>query len=117
MIENQARQGDVFLLRTEKKPSKKAVEVPTDEGEIVLAHGEVTGHAHKVRDPGVCMLRAEGAAYDLLRVTEEGCMLRHELPGGGQADHDPIPVGGGTFEVRIQQQWDYLAEMSRAVVD
>jgi hypothetical protein len=115
-ITKQARQGDVFLLRTKKKVTGK--ELPREEGAIVLAHGEVTGHAHKVTDSNVvAFLRAEGAAYDLIRVTEEGCTLRHLLPGGGQADHDEIPIGSGTFEVRIQQEWDYLAEMARAVVD
>jgi hypothetical protein len=115
-VKDQGRQGDVFVMRRAEQPAK-AAEVPRENGAIVLAHGEVTGHAHKVRDTGVCFLRAEGVAYDLLRVDGDGFTLKHELPGGGQADHGPIPFGPGTFEVRIQQEWDYLAEMARSVED
>jgi hypothetical protein len=112
----QARQGDVFLMRVDRD-TNGAVELPREGGAIVLAHGEVTGHAHKIREPGVAFLRQEGAAFDLIRVTEEGCTLKHELPGGGQADHDPIHLAPGTYERRIQSEWDYLGEMARQVAD
>ncbi len=44
---NQARQGDVFLLRVNAMPIGASAIVTTDQ-HIILAHGEVTGHAHRV---------------------------------------------------------------------
>jgi hypothetical protein len=113
-ITNQARQGDVFLRRVDGPVPPGAAEVPRDNGRVVLAYGEVTGHAHAIRDPGVCLLRAEGVAFDLLRVAE-GTLARltHE-------EHGAITVGPGLYEKRIQREYDWSAEageMSRAVAD
>ena len=104
-----ARQGDVLVLRRDGIPPG-ATEKPRDAGRVVLAYGEVTGHAHAFRDPGVCSLRAEGVAFDLLRVTEGVALLQHE-------EHATIPVGPGTYEVRIQREYDWASEASRAVAD
>ncbi len=111
-----ARQGDVLLLRRSYSTEleAKAVELPRDAGRVVLAHGEVTGHAHAIRDRGVCMLRAEGVAFDLLRVTD-GVLakLQHE-------EHATIVVGPGLYERRIQREYAWSAEAeatSRAVAD
>ncbi len=43
------RQGDVLLVPVGPLPAGCA-EVPEDKGRIVLAHGEVTGHAHAIYD-------------------------------------------------------------------
>jgi hypothetical protein len=109
-----ARQGDVLLLRHEGAIPANAVEIPRDAGRVVLAYGEVTGHAHAMRDPGVCLLRAEGVAFDLLRVGEGVFAdLTHE-------EHATITVGPGVYERRVQREYAWsaeAAEMSRAVVD
>ena len=105
-----ARQGDVLVLRRDAGIPTGATEKPRDAGRVVLAYGEVTGHAHAFRDPGVCSLRAEGVAFDLLRVTEGVALLQHE-------EHATIPVGPGTYEVRIQRTYDWSTEASRAVED
>lgn len=47
----QIRQGDVLLTPAAKLPAGCA-EVPLDKGRIVLAYGEVTGHAHAIADHG-----------------------------------------------------------------
>ena len=41
------RQGDVVLFPVSKLPNG-CKEVPNEKGRIVLAHGEVTGHAHAI---------------------------------------------------------------------
>lgn len=41
------RQGDVCLVRVASLPAD-CVEVPLENGRIVLMHGEVTGHAHAI---------------------------------------------------------------------
>lgn len=40
-----ARQGDV-LIWSDGKPIAASVEIPREEGAVILAHGEVTGHKH-----------------------------------------------------------------------
>jgi hypothetical protein len=109
-IKDQARQGDVGIFRVEA-PAKTTAK-PIDPRGVVLAEGEATGHHHRIRDPGVCALRAEGVAYDLVRI-ETGALLVHE-------EHAPIEIGPGTFEVRIAREHDWNAEaeeVSRAVAD
>lgn len=43
------RQGDVLLTKVASIPAG-CTEVPYDKGRIVLAYGEVTGHAHAIAD-------------------------------------------------------------------
>ena len=43
------RQGDVLLTPVSALPAD-CTEVPYDKGRIVLAYGEVTGHAHAIAD-------------------------------------------------------------------
>lgn len=45
----QLRQGDVQIQQVEKLPNG-CIEVPAAGNRIVLAHGEVTGHAHAIYD-------------------------------------------------------------------
>jgi hypothetical protein len=109
-VQDQARQGDVGIFCV--TPPKKLIPKPLDPRGVVLAEGEVTGHHHRIKDPGVCALRAEGVAYDLVRV-ELGALLLHE-------EHAPISIGPGTYEVRIQREHSWNAEaeeVSRAVAD
>lgn len=47
----QIRQGDVLLTPVASLPAG-CIEVPLDKGRIVLAYGEVTGHAHAIADHG-----------------------------------------------------------------
>lgn len=46
---NHIRQGDVLLTPVQSLPAG-CVEVPNDRNRIVLAYGEVTGHAHAIAD-------------------------------------------------------------------
>ena len=57
----QYRQGDVLLIQVPSLP-KGAVEIPLEKGRIVLAHGEVTGHAHAIADESVADQMAERAS-------------------------------------------------------
>ena len=110
IVTNCARQGDVLVLRRDSIPAI-ATEKPHDPRGVVLAEGEVTGHHHRIKDPGVCALRAEGVHWDMLRVTD-GIIgrLQHE-------EHAEIAIGAGAYEVRIQREYDWASEASRAVAD
>lgn len=58
------RQGDVALVRVERLP-EGCIEVPNDRGRIVLAYGEVTGHAHAIADHRVAARPTPAAADEI----------------------------------------------------
>lgn len=74
----QIRQGDVQLQPVPALPAG-CIEVPPDGGRIVLALGEVTGHAHAIYDHAASKARlwrsGDGERY--LEVTRPAT-LRHE---------------------------------------
>lgn len=89
------RHGDVLLIRRDE-----TAEAPhaAEESDVVVAEGEVTGHAHRVRGAGA-MLR------DLSTTATEG-ILRLYLPQGGTITHEehrPITLPPGVYEVRHQR--------------
>lgn len=101
----QARQGDVYLRRVEEVPAG-AKPVERDGGRVVLAYGEVTGHAHAIADEHVELLEtADGAR---LLVAETEAFLRHE-------EHDTVTIPPGIYEVRRQRE--YTPEAIRTVAD
>lgn len=48
----QFRQGDVLLVRVSNLPAKATVRA-RENGRVILAHGEVTGHAHAITEKKV----------------------------------------------------------------
>ncbi len=101
------RQGDVLVIKTERKLDSEA-EIPRDNGGVVLAYGEVTGHSHQFRDNGVVLMSLKGETLDKALKISEPATLRHE-----EHTHFRLPIGD--YTVRIQQQWD--GEFSRQVED
>ncbi len=109
-----ARQGDVALLYDDGM--RTAAELPRENGGVVLARGEVTGHVHRLRASGVHLYALEdsrvtgetaamaigriggGMIPDRALVVKRGAMLRHE-------EHGPVRVPAGTMRVRIQRQY------------
>lgn len=104
-----ARQGDVMIrkiseLPTTAKPEKR-------NGRIVLAYGEVTGHAHAIAERGVkayTMADAGTAVRRFLEVVSKDATVRHE-------EHAPVPLPPGLYEVVIQRE--YSPEVIRNVAD
>jgi hypothetical protein len=107
----QVRQGDVAIERKSHACNVDGLtEVPRESGGVVLAHGEVTGHKHQLRNPGVCELRNESIGERIL-VVEVAGLLEHE-------EHvPPIEVGHGQYEILQQCEWDWIEEAGRAVHD
>lgn len=103
----QYRQGDVFIERVEKKPAKVAP-VARDGGRVILAYGEVTGHAHAIGTEGATLYALPGADDRWLEV-EEAVILRHE-------EHGPIDLEPGVYRVRIQREY-YPKKEPRKVRD
>ena len=61
MSQTHYRQGDVLILRVNSVPDGLKVE-PRDNGRVILAYGEVTGHAHAIADHRVSAAQAAQAA-------------------------------------------------------
>lgn len=99
----QYRQGDVFLVKIAELPAH-ADEV-TASGRIVLAYGEVTGHAHAI-SAGQARMFVDGDTRFL--VVESSADLCHE-------EHATIQLESGVY--RIVQQREYVPNSSRLVID
>ena len=87
------RQGDVLVTPADAIPAG-AKPVPRDNGRVILAYGEVTGHAHAITEPHVALLEVGDRRF--LKV-EEPAELHHE-------EHATLPVAPGVYEVIIQRE-------------
>jgi hypothetical protein len=106
------RQGDVLVRRVQELPEGATEVAPDPERGVVLAYGEVTGHAHVLTPTKTRMWEAAGQRY--IDVVEPDT-LRHTTPGGGQADHEPHSLAPGVYEVLIQRE--YHPDELRSVAD
>lgn len=101
----QARQGDVFIQRIKTVPaSAKPV---TRKGDVILALGEVTGHAHRIK--------ASLDAVDVLAEAEKIILNVKRPVTVTHEEHGPITLAPGVYESYIQREWDELEE--RRVLD
>ena len=102
------RQGDVLIRSVKAIPSGAKNVTPKDR--IVLAYGEVTGHAHAIA-PGEAiefsLADAAGVVRRFLSVVKNA-VVRHE-------EHAPVPLPTGFYE--IVQQREYTPEEIRNVAD
>lgn len=93
------RQGDVFVIPATIPAS--TTEVPRDKGRVILAYGEVTGHAHAIVDAGATLHRADDATF--LRIVGGPVTLGHE-------EHTAIVIEPGEYRVLIHREFtDELA--------
>jgi hypothetical protein len=102
------RQGDVLIRGLDPKEfARHGAEIAAENGRLILARGEVTGHSHSIDAlfgrlfegyrPGVCYL-----------LLEEQSLLEHQ-------EHSPISVPKGLYEVIRQREYHPLR--NRHVVD
>lgn len=99
------RQGDVLVVRVAAVPAE-ATEARREHGRIILAHGEVTGHAHAIVSPDAApFMTPEGELYI---VVDEVSELLHE-------EHAPITLEPGAY--KVVRQREYLPEEIRNVAD
>ena len=107
VIEGMYRQGDVLVMPAQGEDAQGA-EIPLGAGRVVLAYGEVTGHAHAIVADGAKQFRAKGTQLKSFLHIIAPVVLRHE-------EHAPIKIEGKVKEVRIQRQWS--SERIRQVAD
>lgn len=105
------RQGDVLIQRVAALPSGLTVR-PRDAGRVVLAYGEVTGHAHAFApDAPVCLYDAPATddVLDLAYLQVDALsQLLHE-------EHGTIALPAGTY--RVTRQREYTPERIVNVAD
>lgn len=94
MINDQYRQGDVLLVKVAQLPAGSEKEKYG--ARIVLAYGEVTGHAHAISPLAASYFVYEHTNY--LQV-DEPTNLVHE-------EHDAIAVQPGIYKVVRQREYD-----------
>lgn len=97
------QQGDVFIERVASIPEGA---VPHNE---VLAEGEATGHAHRIRGKGVQVMEHQGVLYINVPEGSKGTITHEE--------HHQQVLPPGLYTSRITQEYDHFAEESRNVRD
>jgi len=96
------RQGDVLIQRVETIPVSSAP-LP----HVTLAHGEITGHSHRIENPtDVDLYEVDGTLY--LRVKSATASLIHQ-------EHATIQIPTGDY--KVWRQREYTPQEIRVVRD
>lgn len=102
------RQGDVLVERVASLPAK-LTKIPREKGRVILAHGEVTGHAHAIEDKRVELFTSEvETGVTFLEVRAAMAALKHD-------EHSTIELPAGNY--RVTRQREYSPEAIRNVAD
>jgi hypothetical protein len=102
------RQGDVLIIPVKNIP-RGLEKVPREAGRAVLAHGEVTGHAHAIKDDRAALFSDPKLAAIFMHVSGDGPVaLEHD-------EHDTIQVPPGNY--RVVRQREYSPGAIRNVAD
>jgi len=101
------RQGDVLLVPIDDLPAEIEA-VALEAGRTVLAHGEMTGHAHAITSRDATLWEDKRGAR-FLRL-DGPCSLLHE-------EHDPIELPAGRYKVIRQVEYVPGPHIARAVED
>lgn len=100
------RQGDVFIKKISEVDLTDARKIKRENGAIVLAHGEATGHTHAIKSRDAGFFSIDGKM--VLVVRRMAVNLVHQ-------EHSPITLPVGMYEVKRQRE--YSPERIRHVVD
>ena len=100
----QARHGDLLIEQVDSIPS--AAHPVERNGDVILAEGEVTGHAHRIASKAVSMWSDGAQAYITVDAPAD---LTHE-------EHRTITIPPGTYKVVRQREWSLESEW-RQVAD
>lgn len=108
------RQGDVVITSVAEVPKgkrKDAMEEFRGARKAVLAHGEVTGHAHQISEGEVSYFTVETSENmfeKFLEVHSDVAKLTHE-------EHHAFELPKGIYKIEIEQE--YFPEEIRDVAD
>lgn len=96
------RQGDVLLIRCNAIPNNAQLVLAAD-GRPILAHGEVTGHAHRIND-GTKARLFDANTERFLQISEK-VALSHD-------EHTAIVLNKGIYRQAFQVE-DFGEEVRR----
>lgn len=118
MNRKQYRQGDVWIREVIEKGQSIAGKITglassikpiaRDKGRVVLAYGEVTGHAHAIVDKTAEFFQCDDGRRILL-VKDDETKLSHE-------EHGTVTIPKGEYEIIQQREYDPELH-SRQVID
>ena len=102
------RQGDVLIERIDSLP-KNIKKLAREQGRVVLAHGEATGHHHSLVDEHVALFTSsEQTGVTFLEVCDAMAALTHQ-------EHATITLPPGNY--RVTRQREYSPEAIHNVQD
>lgn len=102
------RQGDVLVVPVAELP-KGMKPVERDAGRVILAYGEVTGHAHAIKDKRAALFSDPKLAAIFMHVSGDAPVaLEHD-------EHSTIAIPPGNY--RVIRQREYSPEAIRNVAD
>ena len=103
------RQGDVLIIPTNEIPAN-ATDVARENGRLILAHGEATGHAHAIVEENAELLVTAEQANELYLLVHglDTVNLVHD-------EHDTLTIAPGSY--RVVRQREYTPEGLRNVAD
>jgi hypothetical protein len=96
------RHGDVLIAAIDALPTDAAKRAGA-----ILAHGEITGHSHRIAAPGTAELWELGGML-FVKVVADTAIVVHE-------EHRPITLPRGLY--RVWQQREYTPQEIRRVID
>jgi len=115
-----ARQGDVALRLIGEVPKDYTKQDISGNKRVVLAYGEVTGHAHAFYEPQKIELyksndpKSDSIILNILETVN----LAHGNWGGKNPDHEAITLPAGiTVEVIRQRQYNYWTDSEERIAD
>lgn len=88
------RQGDVLIVDAAYRGKECDGKEITEGGDIVLMHGEVTGHAHRIKEPQTKARLIDVQAERYLQVVSEATITHEE--------HAPIILREGRYQQAFQ---------------
>jgi len=93
------RQGDVLIIPVNEIPEEVEA-VKRENGRLILAEGEATGHAHAIASQHA---RMYAAGIGMFLVLKKAAELLHE-------EHGKIDLPPGNYQVIRQREYDPVRE-------
>lgn len=113
------RHGDVLLIPVDEAP-KTTMPVDRENGDLVLAHGESTGHRHVVMDDSAVLNRIIGSSDRFLELPKPATLRQlstNPAEVEGRDLHGAIDLPAGGYIVRIQRQLEQRGHGVGSVID
>lgn len=103
---NQIQQGDVLFQRVSQLP-KGCLKLPEENGKLIIARGEQSGHHHAITTKEAVLWELEGDLY--LEATAP-VTITHE-------EHKALEIPEGIYKIGRVKEYDYFTEMEHQVRD